>query len=175
MSWRRPLHGPDKWEIIPSANVWRRHFDCLKQMGLLRGVSCYKTLLKWTNSVCKERVAFRAKEKRTSGLASVAEPAVIETLAGYWHAHKVSQDLMSDASNLHASIVREAATTTNASLAARAVVLQEARNAAHRARHPTANSARGGETASSVTRTPSEDASTVFVSPRPVTPIHPNR
>lgn len=156
--------------------VWRRHFDSLKQMGLLRGVSGFKTLLKWANAACKERVAFRAKEKRTSGLASVAEPAVIDTLSGYWHAHKVSQDLMSEASHLHAEIVREASTTTNASLAARAAVLQEARNAAHRARLPTPRTGdAGGSTHSAASVTASDDVSATFTSPRPVTPIHPNR
>jgi hypothetical protein len=63
---------------------------------------------------------------------------------------------MSEASQLHASIVREASTTTNMNLAARAAVLQDARNAAHRARTPRADDAGSGGTTRRA-RTPSED------------------
>jgi hypothetical protein len=52
---------------------------------------------------------------------------------------QVASDLLCEASAAQAAIIREAATTANPSLAARAAALQEARDAAHRARPPRAD------------------------------------
>jgi hypothetical protein len=56
---------------------------------------------------------------------------------------QVASDLLCEASAAQAAIIREAATTANPSLAARAAALQEARDAAHRARPPRADSQGG--------------------------------
>ena len=72
-------------------SVWNRHLTALKDAGhcLVIPLRSYKTLVKWTNDVSKARSVFRAKEKRTSGLATIAPAAVIDTVADYWKANKV--------------------------------------------------------------------------------------
>lgn len=71
---------------------WIRHLKALKRANLCIEIPMkgYKTLIKWTTDMCKKRVAFRAKEKRTSGLATIAPPAVIDTVADYWTSYKVA-------------------------------------------------------------------------------------
>jgi hypothetical protein len=41
----------------------------------------YRTLVKWANNVCKKRIAFRLKEKK-SGVAEISPPTVLDTVAG---------------------------------------------------------------------------------------------
>ena len=73
----KPLHGNSYW-FAAAADV------CLLLLNLppFTRAGSYKTLVKWANSQCKARIAFRAKEKRTSGLATVQAPAPIDSLAG---------------------------------------------------------------------------------------------
>jgi hypothetical protein len=125
--------------------VWIRHLKELKKKGLCvdiplsgRGGSAgsFKTLVKWCNEICKKRVAFRAKERKQSGLATIEPPTVLDTIAGMWNDYKVATDVQSRQSAAQASIIREAATSTNASLMARGIRIQAQRDAAHRARPP---------------------------------------
>jgi hypothetical protein len=127
--------------------TWVRHLLSLKRQGLCLGIApnSYKTLVKWVNVQCKKWFSFRAKEKRTSGTAAIMAPQVIDTVTHYWHANKISTDLMCEASLHHAQVIREAATTTNTSLISRASAIQRGRDASHRARTPRVLSAIDGE------------------------------
>jgi len=78
----------------------------------------------------------RAREKRQSGLGTLARPTVLDTLAEHWMSNKVSCDLMSEASQAQARIIREAATTNNQNVEIRAEAIQAARDLSHRARPP---------------------------------------
>jgi hypothetical protein len=125
--------------------IWIHHLKELKKKGLCvdiplsgRGGSggSFKTLVKWCNEICKKRVAFRAKERKQSGLATIEPPTVLDTIAGMWNDYKIATDVQSRQSAAQASIIREAATSTNASLMARAARIQAQRDSAHRARPP---------------------------------------
>ena len=63
---------------------WQRHLQGLKSIGLCQSLSvrAYKTLAKWANDKCKKRIAFRAREKRQSGLATIEPPQIIDCLSG---------------------------------------------------------------------------------------------
>ena len=134
----------------------------MRTSGLCLGIApnSYKTLVKWVNVQCKKWFAFRAKEKRTSGTATIMAPQVIDTVTHYWHANKVATDLMCEASVQHAQVIREAATTTNTSLIARASAIQRGRDASHRARTPRALDAEGDEHSDS-----NQSARGAFLSP----------
>ncbi len=63
----------------------------------------------------------------------------------FWQQYKVATSLQSEASFQQAEIIREAATTSNTTLASRAAVIQSAREAQHRARTPRVNAGTGEE------------------------------
>ena len=63
----------------------------------------------------------------------------------FWQQYKVATSLQSEASLQQAEIIREAATSSNTTLAARAVAIQRAREAQHRARTPRVNAGTGEE------------------------------
>jgi hypothetical protein len=56
----------------------------LKARGHCLGIprNAYRTLVKWTNGICKKRIAFRLKEKSQSGRAEIQPPTAVDTVAG---------------------------------------------------------------------------------------------
>ena len=78
-------------------------------------------------------------------MAQIAPPQPIDTLMHFWQQYKVATSLQSEASLQQAEIIREAATTSNTTLVARAAVIQRAREAQHRARTPRVNAGTGEE------------------------------
>ena len=78
--------------------AWIKHLRTLKAHHHCVSVTSYKTLAKWTNDKCKKCHASRARERSTSGLGTVAPITVLDNITEMWHAHKVSSDLMSEAS-----------------------------------------------------------------------------
>ena len=147
----------------------------MRTSGLCLGIASngYKTLVQWVNAQCKTWIAFRSKEKRTSGTSAILPPQVLDTVAHYWHAYKISSDLQCEASLQHAQIIREAATTSNTSLLARSSAIQRGRNASHRARTPRVISAIGAGNEENVDSDMTDDRPRgMFLSP---TSNHPRR
>jgi hypothetical protein len=122
--------------------VWISHLNVLKQKGLCIEIStsrlsAYKTLVRWCNGICKKHVDFCLKERKQSGLATIEPPTAMDAVADAWNEYKIATDLKSRQSDMQACIIREAATSTNASLIAivakAADRIQAARDDAHQA------------------------------------------